>query len=84
MLVLTRKVGQEIIVPGCGLVLTLLEVRGEQARVGITAPPDVHVYRREVWCRIQANSAADDDRSRPAEDSPGKEGTSPNDAEHPA
>jgi carbon storage regulator len=53
MLVLTRKVGQEIVLPTCGLSMTVLDVAGERAKIGISAPPDVDVNRKEIWQRIQ-------------------------------
>lgn len=58
MLVLTRKVGEEIIVPDCGLTFTVLEVRGDRVRVGVAAPAEVRVHRREVWERLQAEAEA--------------------------
>ena len=50
MLVLTRHVGQEIVI-GNDVRIVLLEVRGEQARIGIDAPPSVRVDRLEVQLR---------------------------------
>ena len=50
MLVLTRHVGQEIVI-GNNIRVVLLEVRGEQARIGIDAPPSVRVDRLEVQLR---------------------------------
>jgi len=50
MLVLSRKVGEKIVVPGCGLTLTVLAVQGGRIRLGIAAPPEVVVLREEV-CR---------------------------------
>jgi carbon storage regulator len=41
MLVLSRKVGERIIVPDCGLTLTVLAIEGNRVRLGITAPADV-------------------------------------------
>ncbi|MCI0379016.1 MAG: carbon storage regulator [Gemmataceae bacterium] len=57
MLVLNRRTGEEIVVPQLGLVFTILEVQGDKVSVGITAPLDVKVHRREVWERIQRNAA---------------------------
>ncbi|MEO6713117.1 MAG: carbon storage regulator CsrA [Mycobacteriales bacterium] len=48
MLVLTRKSNQSIVI-GDDIVVTVLEVRGDQIRLGITAPRDVAVHREEVW-----------------------------------
>lgn len=56
MLVLSRKMGEKILMPAQGIVVTVLEVRGDKVRVGITAPPDVIVYRDEVWSRMHPDS----------------------------
>jgi len=47
MLVLTRKSGQEIVIDG-GIRVTILEVQGNRVRVGITAPDEVKVVRKEI------------------------------------
>ncbi|MCX7798711.1 MAG: carbon storage regulator CsrA [Fimbriimonadales bacterium] len=52
MLVLTRKVRQSIIV-GDEIEIVVLDVRGEQVRLGIRAPKDVAVHRKEVYEQIQ-------------------------------
>lgn len=62
MLVLTRKLHQSIVI-GDGIEVVVLEVRGEQVRLGIKAPKDVAVHRKEVFDQIQeANLAASDVR----------------------
>jgi carbon storage regulator len=53
MLVLTRKVG-EVIMIGDDIVVEILHVCGGQVRIGITAPIDIPVHRREVYDRIKA------------------------------
>ena len=53
MLVLARKCGEAIVIPEANVVITILEKHGDRIRVGIEAPPDVLVHRREVWERIQ-------------------------------
>ncbi|MFN4259569.1 MAG: carbon storage regulator [Gemmataceae bacterium] len=53
MLVLTRKDGEEILLPQNGITIRVLEIRGNKVRLGITAPAETEVYRREVWERIQ-------------------------------
>lgn len=63
MLVLNRKVGEQIVVPQVGLVFTVLEVQGDKVSVGITAPKDLKVHRREVWERIQRNASNSQDSS---------------------
>ncbi|MBA4291861.1 carbon storage regulator [bacterium] len=52
MLVLTRKVNQSIVI-GDGVEVVVLEVRGEQVRIGIKAPRDVAVHRKEIYEQIQ-------------------------------
>lgn len=52
MLVLTRKLHQSIVI-GEDIEVVVLEVRGEQVRIGIRAPKDVAVHRKEVFEQIQ-------------------------------
>ncbi|MDW8107756.1 MAG: carbon storage regulator CsrA [Armatimonadota bacterium] len=52
MLVLTRKVNQSIMI-GDEIEVIVLEVRGEQVRLGIKAPRHVAVHRREIYEAIQ-------------------------------
>lgn len=52
MLVLTRKVNQSIMI-GDDIEVVVLEVRGEQVRLGIKAPRSVTVHRREIYEAIQ-------------------------------
>jgi len=51
MLVLTRKLGQSIKI-GDEVEVVVLEVRGEQVRIGIRAPKNVSVHRKEVYDQI--------------------------------
>ncbi len=68
MLVLTRKVNQAIVI-GEGIEVVVLEVRGEQVRIGIRAPRDVTVHRKEIFEQIaEVNRGAADVR---IEDLPG-------------
>jgi carbon storage regulator len=53
MLVLSRKVGERILVPHCGLAITLVAVDGKQVRLGISAPTELGVYREEVWHKLR-------------------------------
>lgn len=48
MLVLSRKLGQEIVLPGLGVSIKLVEVHGHRVRLGICAPDSVVVLRSEV------------------------------------
>lgn len=56
MLVLSRKVNEDIVI-GDGIVVRVVSVRGEKVRLGITAPPDIRVDRRELRDAIQATAA---------------------------
>lgn len=58
MLVLTRHANQSIMI-GPDVVITVLEVRGDQVRIGIKAPRSVDVHREEVFAALQkANRSA--------------------------
>lgn len=52
MLVLTRKKEQSIIIND-NIEITLLDIQGEQVRIGIKAPKSVSVYRKEIYLEIQ-------------------------------
>jgi carbon storage regulator len=51
MLVLTRKIGEEIIIDGCIRVI-VSGINGDKVKIGITAPPEIRVDRAEVHKRI--------------------------------
>lgn len=52
MLVLTRRAGQSIVI-GHDITVTVLDVRGDQVRLGINAPRTVDVHREEVFLELQ-------------------------------
>jgi carbon storage regulator len=52
VLVLTRRANQSIVI-GHDVTVTVLEIRGDQVRIGITAPRSVSVHREEVWLELE-------------------------------
>ncbi len=52
MLILTRKVNERIMI-GETIEVSVVEIRGDQVKLGILAPRDIKVYRREVFESIQ-------------------------------
>lgn len=55
MLVLTRKIGQTIVVPSCDLTIQVLAIQGDKIRLGFVAPRETEIHRAEVWQRITDN-----------------------------
>lgn len=52
MLALTRKKGESLVINN-NIEITILEIRGDQIKIGISAPKDVPIYRKEVFLQIQ-------------------------------
>lgn len=52
MLALARKVNQSIVL-GNDIEITLLEIKGDQVKIGINAPKSVPIYRKEIYDQIQ-------------------------------
>jgi len=57
MLKITRRAGERIIV-GENIVVTLLEVSGSTARIGIDAPASVPIFREEIWVEVKRENEA--------------------------
>jgi carbon storage regulator len=55
MLVLSRKLGEQIVI-GENIVLTIVQVQGSKVRLGVEAPADVSIHRLEIHQRIQDQS----------------------------
>ncbi len=51
MLILTRKVGESLLI-GDDVSITILNIRGNQVKIGVQAPKDVSVHREEIYQRI--------------------------------
>jgi carbon storage regulator len=56
MLVLSRRQDERIVI-GDQIVITIVEIRGDKVRIGIEAPRDVPVHRREVYDAIQRHNS---------------------------
>lgn len=58
MLALSRKKGEALIINN-NIEVTILEIKGDQVKIGISAPKEVPIYRKEVYVQIQeANKVA--------------------------
>jgi carbon storage regulator len=66
MLILSRKIGERIIVPDCGLTITVVGLRGNRVRLGIVAPPTLRVDREEVWQRANQDQGRSREASSPS------------------
>jgi carbon storage regulator len=55
MLILTRRMGESLVI-GDNITITVLGVKGNQARLGVDAPRDVSVHREEILNRIKADN----------------------------
>ncbi|MCH5260098.1 MAG: carbon storage regulator CsrA [Lachnospiraceae bacterium] len=57
MLALSRKKNEALVVNN-NVEITVLEIKGEQVKLGISAPREVPVYRKEVYVQIQESNKA--------------------------
>ena len=57
MLVLSRKRDESIII-GDDVIITVVDIKGEQVKIGVTAPKNVSIHRKEVYEAIQQENQA--------------------------
>jgi carbon storage regulator len=75
MLILTRRVGESVVI-GEDVTVTVLGVKGNQVRIGINAPKTVSVHREEIFERIKSGrgpgegTSSDEQSSAPRETMP--------------
>ncbi|NUF48304.1 MULTISPECIES: carbon storage regulator CsrA [unclassified Gilliamella] len=62
MLILTRRVGETLII-GDDVVITILGVKGNQVRIGINAPKEVSIHREEIYNKIHQHQDVNDGSS---------------------
>lgn len=55
MLILSRKLNEKLVI-GDGVVISVIEIRGDQVKLGIEAPREVKVFRQEVYDAIQSEN----------------------------
>jgi carbon storage regulator len=63
MLVLTRKTNESIMI-GDRIEVSVLSVSGDKVRIGIEAPREIRVFRKEIYLEIQRESAAEGGSAR--------------------
>lgn len=65
MLVLSRKKNEQVVIAG-NVVITVVDIRGDKVRLGVEAPADVSVHRKEVYEAIQREMHAHAEPTHPA------------------
>ena len=59
MLILTRRIGETVVIGEDDIRFTVLGIKGNQVRLGILAPLDISVHREEIFLKIQDRLNAD-------------------------
>jgi carbon storage regulator CsrA len=70
MLILTRRVGESVVI-GTEVTVTVLRVKGNQVRLGVDAPKSVSVQREEIFHRIQREGGVENEANFNADEEPG-------------
>jgi carbon storage regulator CsrA len=70
MLILTRRVGESVVI-GTEVTVTVLRVKGNQVRLGVDAPKSVSVQREEIFHRMQREGGVEDESGYNTEEEPG-------------
>jgi carbon storage regulator len=70
VLILTRRIGESIFIGGPETTVTILQVHGNQVRIGINAPDNVAIHREEVYERIRAEEEAKNKTATPKKTTP--------------
>ena len=60
MLVLSRREGEEVVIPELDITIRVIEIRRDHVRIGIDAPRHIAVHRKEVWERIESSPPAEE------------------------
>ncbi len=73
MLVLSRKKNESIVIND-DITIVVVEIRGDKVRLGVEAPKEVPVHRREVFEAIRRNDSRKENNADPAETGSGEAG----------
>jgi len=63
MLILTRKIGESLII-GDNVTVTVLGVKGTQVRIGVNAPKEIIVHREEIYKKLKIEKEKNDNQEK--------------------